>query len=76
MNKVNYKHHGNIGKLSKHDTLNGSSTHLKTIKNWKLLRNNLCYEFHGKDELSLNQLDDWNSRPMSWEHCSNYTRSR
>ena len=37
MNKVNYKDRGDIGKLSKHDTLNGSSTHLETIRTCKLL---------------------------------------
>ena len=58
MNKVNYKHHGDIRKLSKHDILNGSSTHKKTITTWKLLRTHLCYEFHGHGELALNQLED------------------
>ena len=58
MHKVNNKHHGDIRKLNKHDTLNGSSTHLKTIKTWKILRTHLCYEFHGQDELALNQLED------------------
>ena len=58
MNKVNYKHHGDIGNWRKHDTLNGSSTHLKIITNWKLLRTHLCYEYHGQDELALSQLEE------------------
>ena len=48
---------------------------LKTVTTWNLLWTQLCHEFHGKDELVLNQLEDWNSRPMSWEHCSNYSGS-
>ena len=30
----------------------------KTITTWKLLSTHLCYEFHGQDELALNQLED------------------
>ena len=49
---------------------------LKTITTCNLLKNQLCHEFHGKYELILNQLQDWNSKPMSSGHCSNYTGSR
>ena len=48
---------------------------LKTVTNWNLLRIQLCHEVLGKDELVLNQLEDWNSRPKPWEYCSNYTGS-
>ena len=72
MNTVSHKHHGNIEKLNKHDTI--KIIHfLKIVTTWNLLKTQLCHEFHGKDEWVLNQLEDWNSKPMSCGHCSNYT---
>ena len=48
----------------------------ETITTWNLLKTQLCHEIHEKDEWLLNQLEDWNSKPMSCGHWSNYTRFR
>ena len=50
--------------------------HPKNIRTWNFIKNKLCHEVHGKDEWLLNQLEDWNSKPMSCGHYSNYIGSR
>ena len=75
MDNVSYQHHGNIEKLNKHDTIKIIHS-LKTITTWNFLKNHLCHEVHGKGEWVMNQLEDWNSKPISYGHCSNYTGSR
>lgn len=62
-------------KLNKHDTIKIIHS-LKIVTTWNLLKTQLCHEFHEKDEWVLNQLEDLNSKPMSWGHCSNYNGSR
>ena len=72
MNNVNYKHHGDIEKLNKNDTIKIIHS-LKNVTTWNLIKNQLCHEVHGKDKWLLNHLEDWNSTPMSCGHYSNYT---
>ena len=71
MNNVNYQHHGDIGKLNKNDTIK-DHPFTKNCYNSKLAKYSVMFEVPGKDELVLNQLEDWKSRPVSWKHCSNY----
>ena len=47
----------------------------ETVTTWDLLKTQLCHEVHGKDEWVLNQLEYWNSKPMSCGHCLNYIGS-
>ena len=47
----------------------------KKCYNLKLAKDSVMSWVHGKDEWVLNQLEDWNSKPMSCGHCSNYIGS-
>ena len=74
MDNVSYQHHGNIEKLDKCDTIKIIHS-LKTVPTWNLFKTKLCNEVHGKYELVLIQLEDWNSKPIPCGHCPNYTES-